>query len=60
MMPLHLLGNLQGVTGRRGLRMGIRSGEGWKREVAAYLLDRDHLFAVPTTAQVVLRRLADA
>lgn len=60
LIPSSPVGNLQGVTGRRGLRMGIRSGEGWKREVAAYLIDRDHLFAVPMTTQVVLRRPCDA
>ena len=49
---LHRVGNFQGITGQSGFRKGIRSGEGWKREVAAYLLDRDHLFSVPTTVQV--------
>ena len=49
---LHRVGNFQGITGQSGFRKGIRSREGWKREVAAYLLDRDHLFSVPTTVQV--------
>lgn len=47
-----LLGDFQGVTGHSGFRKGVRSGEGWKREVAAFLLDRDNLFSVPTTVQV--------
>lgn len=46
--------NLQGVTGHRGFRKGIRSGEGWKREVAAFMLDRSRLFSVPTTAQALV------
>ena len=51
-LPSSHLGNFQGVTGQSGFRKGIRSGEGWKREVAAYLIDRCHLFSVPTTVQV--------
>ncbi|CBK23691.2 uncharacterized protein [Blastocystis hominis] len=43
--------NFQGVTGQSGFRKGIRSGEGWKREVAAYLIDHGHIFAVPSTVQ---------
>ena len=53
-LPSSHLGNFQGVTGQSGFRKGIRSGEGWKREVAAYLIDRRHLFSVPTTVQVVI------
>ena len=48
------IGNFQGITGNSGFRKGIRSGEGWKREVAASLLDREGLFAVPMTVQVSL------
>lgn len=55
----HLLGNLQGVTGHRGFRKGIRSGEGWKREVAAFMLDRSRLFSVPTTAQAFFTLFLD-
>ena len=34
------------------LRRGVRPGEGAVREVAAYLLDRDHFAGVPPTALV--------
>ena len=49
------LGDIQGVTGHSGFRKGIKSGEGWKREVAAYIIDRKHLFSVPTTVQAHIR-----
>lgn len=35
-----------------GLRRGTKVGEGAKREVAAYLLDRDHFCGVPATTLV--------
>lgn len=43
------------MTGQSGFYKGIRSGEGWKREVAAYLLDSKHFFSVPTTVQAHIR-----
>mgnify|MGYP001288165447 FL=1 len=49
--------NPRGIVGRRGhtsLRKGIVSGEAWKREIAAYILD--HGFAsVPACVQAEVR-----
>ena len=57
MIAIDGLGNLEGITGQSGFYKGIQSGEGWKREVAAYLLDHHHhhLFSVPTTVQAYIR-----
>ena len=42
------------------LRRGVRPGEGAVREVAAYLLDRDHFAGVPPTALVSVQPQAAA
>jgi len=34
------------------LKSGIPSGEAWRREIAAYILDRDHFAGVPETFQL--------
>ncbi|KAK8795473.1 hypothetical protein WA158_000130 [Blastocystis sp. Blastoise] len=39
----------EGTGGCVGFRQGIHSGEGYKREIAAYLLDRSGFFRVPPT-----------
>ena len=49
--------NPRGLVGRRGqtsLRKGIVSGEAWKREIAAYILDKG-LANVPACVQVEVR-----
>lgn len=42
--------------GSDGLRSGVRSGEGYLREIAAYLLDHAGFAGVPLTAPVALQR----
>lgn len=46
---------LVGRTGEASLRKGIASGEAWKREIAAYLLDRHHFASVPASVQAEMR-----
>ena len=46
---------LVGELGQSGLRRGILSGEACERELAAYLLDRDHFAGVPATSLVEAR-----
>ena len=41
-----------GVYGGPGMRAGLLSGEGAVREVAAYLMDHQHLASVPPTTRV--------
>ncbi|DAZ95320.1 TPA: hypothetical protein N0F65_002427, partial [Lagenidium giganteum] len=49
---------LVGELGQSGLRRGILSGEACERELAAYLLDKDHFAGVPATALVEARHPA--
>uniref|UniRef100_K3XAU6 Uncharacterized protein n=1 Tax=Globisporangium ultimum (strain ATCC 200006 / CBS 805.95 / DAOM BR144) TaxID=431595 RepID=K3XAU6_GLOUD len=46
---------LVGELGQSGLRRGILSGEACERELAAYLLDKDHFAGVPATSLVEAR-----
>ncbi|TMW58478.1 hypothetical protein Poli38472_010037 [Pythium oligandrum] len=46
---------LVGELGQSGLRRGILSGEACERELAAYMLDRDHFAGVPATSLVEAR-----
>ncbi|KAE9030265.1 hypothetical protein PR003_g12317 [Phytophthora rubi] len=46
---------LVGQLGQSGLRRGILSGEACERELAAYLLDKDHFAGVPATSLVESR-----
>lgn len=46
---------LIGQLGQSGLRRGILSGEACERELAAYLLDKDHFAGVPATSLVESR-----
>nr|CCA22060.1 phosphatidylinositol kinase (PIKF) putative [Albugo laibachii Nc14] len=46
---------LVGQLGQSGLRKGILSGEACERELAAYLLDKDHFSGVPATSLVEAR-----
>jgi hypothetical protein len=40
--------------GQSGLRVGVLSGEGYVREIAAFLLDHKRLCGVPRTTRVAL------
>uniref|UniRef100_M4BF18 Ubiquitin-like domain-containing protein n=1 Tax=Hyaloperonospora arabidopsidis (strain Emoy2) TaxID=559515 RepID=M4BF18_HYAAE len=46
---------LVGQLGQSGLRRGILSGEACERELAAYILDKDHFAGVPATSLVESR-----
>ncbi|KAG3155052.1 hypothetical protein PI124_g9843 [Phytophthora idaei] len=46
---------LVGQLGQSGLRRGILSGEACERELAAYVLDKDHFAGVPATSLVESR-----
>ena len=46
--------NNVGIFGSPGFRQGVLSGELTVREVAAYLLDKDHFSGVPATSLVEL------
>ncbi|OWZ05609.1 Phosphatidylinositol 3 and 4-kinase [Phytophthora megakarya] len=46
---------LIGQLGQSGLRRGILSGEACERELAAYILDKDHFAGVPATSLVESR-----
>ncbi|CAH0477556.1 unnamed protein product [Peronospora belbahrii] len=46
---------LVGQLGQSGLRRGILSGEACERELAAYMLDKDHFAGVPATSLVESR-----
>ncbi|KAL7680446.1 putative phosphatidylinositol 3-/4-kinase, catalytic domain, Ubiquitin domain-containing protein [Plasmopara halstedii] len=46
---------LVGHLGQSGLRRGILSGEACERELAAYILDKDHFAGVPATSLVESR-----
>ncbi|TDH70369.1 hypothetical protein CCR75_007690 [Bremia lactucae] len=46
---------LVGQLGQNGLRRGILSGEACERELAAYILDKDHFAGVPPTSLVESR-----
>ncbi|CAI5739625.1 unnamed protein product [Hyaloperonospora brassicae] len=46
---------LVGRLGQSGLRRGILSGEACERELAAYILDKDHFAGVPATSLVEAR-----
>lgn len=46
---------LVGELGQSGLRRGILAGEACERELAAYIMDRDHFAGVPATSLVEAR-----
>ncbi|KAL3658396.1 hypothetical protein V7S43_016532 [Phytophthora oleae] len=46
---------LVGQLGQSGLRRGILSGEACERELAAYILDKDHFAGVPATSLIESR-----
>ncbi|CAK4628794.1 unnamed protein product [Aphanomyces euteiches] len=47
-----------GPLGKAGFRKGVLSGEACEREVAAYLLDKDHFAGVPATTLAEIKHPA--